>query len=624
MGNLLPNTLSPKDIAEIRDIEENSLLDIAIMSRRTQLLKDLVLRAGIALSNETLNRALRSAVVCGDVELVQHLYRLADAIYHDKYDGDDEYGRHSRQLGRLALVEASKQGLEDMIPILLVCNKSLYLEDALMDAWVHGHLNVVDMLIEAGAEEHRNPDFTIDVIMKSYELRGNSIDEDTRTKLINHLVYRGAATLEIVDEEEHEHDHDTDDYWYYYKIGYYGTESLARYFIAHGDVHTERHIHRAIVGTVVGNNVGTFMFFLELAQSRGCALEVPRLAYLALRGCDKVIVERLFADYAVELSSPGPNMYSRDERLLFAARSGSITTLSMFLRFPNQNVNCIASVTSKPSSKACTALSRASDPDTIRFLLEAKADVNPEGCDTVLRGACEKLRPDAVKALLAAGADVNRVGSYEGAMSALYYAVYAECAKDRVRDKIEVINMLIDAGANTRNCGEGKSVLHPGELPECWSYNLDTAFAAVLARDPELVHCRDASGATPLLQLLRQHKEPAPVKVLLDAKADVNATDKHGNSALSQLVTVQRYDKPDGMNIRRIVRMLVDAGADFTQTSQGAMTETQLMSLVRPTEVRGWNFISDGHLESGRLVGDAVLQDVIEAILHPPAAMGDD
>jgi ankyrin repeat protein len=289
--------------------------------------------------------------------------------------------------------------------------------------------------------------------------------------------------------------------------------------------------------------------------------------------------------------------------------------LFTILRCAGQDVNCVVKLGWPHSSDACTALSRASDPDTIRFLLDAKADVNPEGCDTVLRGACEKLRPDAVKALLAAGADVNRVGSYEGAMSALHYAVYAQCTKDRVSDQIKVINMLLDAGADTRNCGGSKSVLEPGKLSQFSSYHLDAAFAAVLARDPGLVHCRDASGATPLLQVLRQHKDPALVKVLLDAKADVNAVDNDGNTALSQLaVEDDGITFGDRASMRRVFQLLVAAGADLTQCVEGK--DTALTRLMGPDR-RGYQRWSSC-VEWGPNAGRGILTDILDAILYRP------
>jgi ankyrin repeat protein len=620
-GSLRANTLSPQDIAEIRDIEDNSRVDVAIMSKHTRLLNDLIVRAGSALIHNTLNIALRSAVTTRDVKLVQDVYRLMDAIYHDKYD-EDEYYICIPDLGVRALEEACKQGFEDMVPVLLDLNKSLFLGEALAEAWVHGHLGVVDMLIDAGNGEHWNPDFTIKVIMRSHELLGNSIDEGTRTKLINYLVDRGAGILQVEEDEAENEGVDTDDdvWWYYYRIGYYGTGPLARYFIAGREEHEERCFGGAMAGAINGNNAEAFRCFLDEAQSRGFTVR-PEFD-LALRdGCSD-IVERLFDDYEIDLSrSGGDFVLNRDQRFVYAARCGSIKLLSAILRCPGQDVNCVVKFNCGSISDACTALSRTTDPAVIRFLLDSKADINPEGCDTVLRGACEELRPDAVKALLAAGAEVNRVGSYEGAKSALHYAVYAECTNDRVSDQIEVINMLLAAGADTHNCGGDKSVLDLGKLSEYSSIHLDTAFAAVLARDPGLVHCRDASGATPLLQVLRKYKEPAPVKVLLDAKADVNAVDDDGNTALSLFLTVNDDTDYDGMAIRRIIRLLADAGADLTQCREGV--ETPLMKLLPPREGFHRSRIWNKRLESGRCVGDTVLRDILDAILYPPAAMDD-
>jgi ankyrin repeat protein len=543
-----------------------------------------------------------------------------DAIYHDKYD-DAAYKWRVRYMGHLALEKACKQGLEYMVHVLLDLNKSLHLVNALQGAWVHGHLGVVDMLIDAGDKMYRSPNFTIKVIMRSHKLLGNSIDEGTRTELINYLVVRGAGIMVEEDEDENEDEGVDDDvWWYYYRIGKYGAESLAHYFIVIRKEHEERYFGGAMEGAINGNNVETFQCFLDEAQSREYTLDVDDLFDDALRAGCSDIVERLFADYEIDLGSSGEDI-DRDQRFVYAAGCGSIKLLSIMLRNADQDVNCVVGLPWSHASDACTALSRTTDPAVIRFLLEAKADVNPEGCDTVLRGACEKLRPDAMKALLAAGAEVNRRGSYEEASSALYYAVYAECTKDRVNDKIEIVNLLLDAGADTRDCGGDRSVLHPGQLDNLSSYNLDVTFAAVLARDPGLVHCRDASGATPLLRVLREHKEPAPVKVLLEAKADVNAVDDDGNTALSLLLTVYDDTDYDGMAIRRIVQLLADAGADFTMCREGA--ETPLMKLLPPRDSvhRSWTW--DLRLDSGRLVGDAVLRDILDAILYPPAAMDD-
>jgi hypothetical protein len=240
------------------------------------------------------------------------------------------------------------------------------------------------------------------------------------------------------------------------------------------------------------------------------------------------------------------------------------------------------------------------------------ADINPEDCDTVLQGACEKLRPESVKLLLGAGADVNK-----GEISALKIAINTRCPNDRVGDKIEIINMLLDAGASTRDCIDRKTVLH---MPyTCWeqladepSYNLVAAYTAVLARDPGLVHCRDDRGATPLLSVARRHSAPpALIKVLIDAKADVNAVDAEGETACS-LWSFELYGyctpKSDKeANTRRCLQLLLAAGADPTLCNDGE--KTLLMQLVD-------NHYNYGLPERGFEGAPAVLADVINAVAY--------
>jgi hypothetical protein len=91
------------------------------------------------------------------------------------------------------------------------------------------------------------------------------------------------------------------------------------------------------------------------------------------------------------------------------------------------------------------------------MLLQNRAVLNPYDCETVLRGACQKLSLEGVKALLDAGAEANRQGVGE---AALYHAVYAECPEGRVNDKIALINLLLDAGADACDVDDGQSVLH--------------------------------------------------------------------------------------------------------------------------------------------------------------------
>jgi hypothetical protein len=302
------------------------------------------------------------------------------------------------------------------------------------------------------------------------------------------------------------------------------------------------------------------------------------------------------------------------KKLVLAAGCGSVAVMKRIMDSTGIGINCAANSPWQryANSSLCTALSLASDPDTIRFLLDSKADVNPEGCDTVLRGACEKLRPDAVKMLLAAGAKVNRV-SGRGGRSALDYAVYAKCPGDQVCHKVEIINMLLDAGASTRNCDEGASVLHLPCLDGEQSYNLEAAFAAVLARDPGLVHWRDVHGATPLLSVVGRHSvSPTLVKVLIDAKADVNAVDAQDHPVCLLPFESQNYRTTweDKANMRRCLQLLLDAGAN-PALHRGEGGKTLLMQLIAVGSAQ-WHRLP----ELGFRGLPSVLGDVINAVAY--------
>jgi ankyrin repeat protein len=610
-------------IATIRDGEDNSLIDVAVLSNHATLSKDLIVHAGSALSHEMLNQALCSAVTVDNPELLKKLYQFVDSLYRSVYD-EGTYEGHHRNLGWSALEEACERGHEHIVRAILELNDIIGTAYALKQAWVRGHLRVVDILIEAGATAHLDPTgrFAVDVMCQSHEmLLEKSLDEKKRNELINHLAVREAEMPEPGDRVE-EDEEDEDNFNIYERIGAMGTEQLARYYIqSREEEHEEHDIHNAMIEAAYGGNVATFQYFLAFAQVHAFSEEAQHHFDLALRSSCRGIAERLFVAYNINMDYSGPVVDDRDQRLVFAAESDSIILLFTILRCPGQDVNCVVKFEWPHVSDACTALSRASDPATIRFLLDAKADVNPEGCDTVLRGACEKLRPDAVKMLLAAGADVNRRSGNDKASSALYYAVYVKCSAGHISDKIEVINLLLEAGADMRDCGGGKSVLHLDEPSEYSSYQLQAVFAALLAYDPGLVHCRDASGATPLLRVLIRHKDPALVKVLLDAKADVDVMDNDGNTALSQLITKRCDISFNRTNIRRICQQLVGAGADLTLCRESM--ETPLMMLMPRCQEAPMEHLFDVCVENGPTAGHGILLDILDGILYRPVAGGD-
>jgi ankyrin repeat protein len=206
-------------------------------------------------------------------------------------------------------------------------------------------------------------------------------------------------------------------------------------------------------------------------------------------------------------------------------------------------------------------LSQASDPAIIKILLEAKANVNPKKGDCALRGACTMLRPDAVKMLIDAGANVNATA--RGGMTPLLYALEAKCAVEQADDIIQVVKLLLDAGAKTFGA------IPP--LHKCTNPNEPRRLGALkvlLERDQSMAYDVDASGRNVIMCAAMSHtKSPSALSVLIDAGVDLNDL---GHKDKPALFYVFRYlDKVwKGMRLPRHVRdclqMLLRAGADPT------------------------------------------------------------
>jgi ankyrin repeat protein len=609
-GDLDIKSMKPSDVASLRDANGQSLLDVAILSKHRELIAALIVPVGAGVDGrDSLQRALSCAAQTGDVKHFKDVHkRILEAI--KGISTADEKTVCSR-----ALSEACARGAADVVHVILDGNAEHSLDKPLLEAWVHGHLGIVDMLIDAGANAHQDitGKFTVKVLRRSHRLLGDSMDERTRRKLINHLTARGAGVPEFEYDDEDEdlgYDDDVHPVGYWTTVGKYGTEELIRYSVLSvGDEDgQEDSVIKALCGACDSDNVEVFKYLLAVAESRGYAVYAEALFNYSLRKGSKDVLEHIVAETSVDISHPGHsyNRLDMKQKLALAAGCGSVAVIRKILDSTDLSINCV-------SMDSWTPLSCASDPATIRFLLDAKADVNPKGCDTVLRGACRKLQPDAVKMLLAAGADVNRIGA-DAESSALSFAVYAVCPNDRVGDKIEIINMLFDAGADTRNCDKGRSVLHLPLLIEEASYNLEAAFTAVLARDPGLVHCRDAKGNTPQLLVAKNHLlSPALMKVLIDAKADVDAIDNEHNTACS--LPFRFYSDTTAENeatMRRCLQLLLAAGADPTQCNGEGKTLLMQMVSMGEDAYGDWH----GLPESGFHSAPAVLADVINAVAY--------
>jgi ankyrin repeat protein len=229
----------------------------------------------------------------------------------------------------------------------------------------------------------------------------------------------------------------------------------------------------------------------------------------------------------------------------------------------------------------CTALVYASDPATVRMLLDAKADADPGSNVPVLNSACHRLQPAAVRMLLDAGARVD--GCAGRALLPIQTVLSTECSDDKVDDKVAVINMLFDAGADKPSAWGTASPLTL-EVKLLADPSTRRVVAALLARDRGLLEARDADGSTPLMVAVAA-ANPALVEVLLDARADVHALDREGKSVLTAAVSGPRV--PTTARVPQVLQLLLDAGADPLQLCANGWTAAMAAVEMPEHQTRG-------------------------------------
>ena len=206
---------------------------------------------------------------------------------------------------------------------------------------------------------------------------------------------------------------------------------------------------------------------------------------------------------------------------------------------------------------------RGDDPETIKTLLTAGADVNAKTNKgvTALMMAVEfynrfydNPKVLMLKTLLDAGADANAADN--NGTTALMMAIG--------RNEPSMVKALLDGGANA-------NAETAGYTPLMWvaATNRDSGIITALLAADANVHGRDKNGWTPLmLAAFGNRKSTETVRRLLTAGADVNA--KANNGATALMLAVEFNDNPE------ILKELLNAGADVNAQDGEKMTALML------------------------------------------------
>ena len=286
----------------------------------------------------------------------------------------------------------------------------------------------------------------------------------------------------------------------------------------------------------------TAVFCCAAGLSIGLAASPSPVADAAMHQ-DGVAVRALLAQKA-DVNAPQPDGTTA---LTWAARANDLELVDLLLA-AGANVKAA----NRDGATALSQASEAGNAAVIERLLRAGADVNGTFLstgETALMEAARSGKIEALKVLLDHGADVNAQETLRGTTALMWAA--SEGHADAIR-------VLIGhaAGVNAQSKQEKAKpygTAGPG------------------AKTPENL---GSGGLTPLLFAVREGSFES-VKVLVDAKADVNQTSGDGSSPLLVAVLNGRYD---------MARYLIDKGAKVSLANQKGWTPLYLAVKHRTIE----------------------------------------
>jgi ankyrin repeat protein len=277
-------------------------------------------------------------------------------------------------------------------------------------------------------------------------------------------------------------------------------------------------------------------------ENMSCSM-LPLLRFVAHKGFTDMFRLILSANSIDAMRLRTPN--DADEMLLYAVHCNCTEIVNQLIDSGRCDINIysdidLARARSSPKQFG-TVLSAASDPEIIRSLLRAKADVNPkavkqypEGDRSVQAQSCLMLQPACVSMLLEAGAllseDDTNASIQSSAVTLLEKMMTTPCSSEKCQDQVDVINLLLKAGAKTRNLRGDLTALTVCMSAAHRASNWKPIIHTLLKHDPELLEVVK-HGQTPLLTAITQ-RNALVVECLLGAGADLSARNADGLSVL--------------------------------------------------------------------------------------------